>query len=96
VSGSDAAFHLIYRGNDAEAFVDGVLRSVTQLPSGQTTVPLIDYGTSVAEAEKQLFEAGLVGHAPEVNFPHYATGTIPPAGTVVEVGQVVELTIGDG
>ena len=96
VSGSDAAFHVIYRGADAEAFVDGVFRSVTRLPSGQTTVPLIDYGTSVVEAEKQLIEAGLVGHAPDVNFPHYATGTNPPAGTVVEVGQLVELTIGDG
>ena len=96
VPGSDAAFHVIYRGTDAEAFVDGVLRSVTRLPSGQTTVPLIDYGTSVVEAEKQLIGAGLVGQAPDVNFPHYATGTNPPAGSVVEVGQVVELTIGDG
>ena len=59
-------------------------------------MPLIDYGVSVAKAKEQLSRAGLVGSSPEANFPHYATGTNPPAGTVVEVGEEVALTIGDG
>lgn len=62
----------------------------------RTTVPQIRYGTSVADALRILEEAGLRGHEPDVDWPHYVTGTDPAAGTVVDVGTRVELEIGDG
>lgn len=96
VPDSGAAFHVVHSGRRSRAFVDGVLASLTRLPADQTTVPLVEYGISVARAEKLLAAAGLVAVAPDLDFPHYATGTTPPAGTVVARGQAVELTIGDG
>lgn len=96
VPGSDAVFKLVVRGREPQVLVDRVLGSLTRLPSGQTTVPLVEYGTEVADAHELLRRAGLVGESPDVDFPHYITGTKPTAGTVVEVGQTVEMTIGDG
>jgi hypothetical protein len=60
------------------------------------TVPHIRYGTSVDRARRILADAGLMGHEPNVNFPHYVTGTVPSAGSTVHVGDVIELQIGDG
>jgi hypothetical protein len=96
VPGADAVFELFVRGREPQVLVDRVLGSLTRLPSGQTTVPLVEYGTEVADAHELLRRAGLVGESPDVDFPHYITGTKPTAGTVVEVGQTVEMTIGDG
>jgi hypothetical protein len=61
-----------------------------------TTVPEIEFGTSVDKAKRILERAGLVGHSEDVDWPHYATGTNPPAGTTVHVGDTIEITIGDG
>ena len=61
-----------------------------------TTVPVIDYFESVEVAMDLLRDAGLVGRAPQVDFPHYVTGTVPAAGQRVAVGDTVRLTIGDG
>lgn len=64
--------------------------------SGSTKVPTITFGTSVDEAMAQLERAGLCGQAPDVDFPHYVTGTEPAAGSVVARGSRVALLIGDG
>lgn len=96
VAGADAVFDINYRGKAAKAAVRHIFESVTRLPSGQTTVPLIHFGTSVEEAKQELSDAGLEGQSPDVDFPHYATGTNPPVGAVVDQGDVVEITIGDG
>lgn len=61
-----------------------------------TKVPTIEYGTSVDEAMAQLERAGLCGHSPDVNFPHYVIGTKPAAGSMVDRGTRVALLIGDG
>ena len=65
-------------------------------PAERTTVPRIEYGTSVGQALRILEEAGLRGHEPDVDWPHYVTGTDPDADTEVDVGTRVELEIGDG
>jgi hypothetical protein len=96
VPGSDARFEVRVTGPKARAMVERIRDSVTHLPAGLTTVPLVEYGMSVDKAKEQLADAGLVGWSPDVNFPHYATGTNPSPGTVVEVGTEVQLTIGDG
>lgn len=59
-------------------------------------VPKISYGVSVAAARRTLERAGLVGHSPDVDWPHYATGTRPRAGTSVPAGCLVMIRIGDG
>ena len=64
--------------------------------TGMTTVPRVAYGISVEDALALLDESGLKGVAPEVDSPHYATGTKPPAGTTVQLGSTVKITIGDG
>ena len=96
VTGSDAVFQVFYRGQAPGATVRRIFESVTRLPAGQTTVPLIPYGIPVSGAERLLTDAGLVARAPDVNFPHYAIGTEPPEGTVAPVGTVVDITVGDG
>lgn len=70
--------------------------SLAILPTGYTTVPFVEYGMSVDEAQQVVAAVGLESESPDVNFPHYATGTEPPAGTVVAIDEVVLLTIGDG
>ena len=65
-------------------------------PVERTTVPRIEYGTSVDDAMRVLEEAGLRGTEPEVDWPHYVIGTDPEAGTSVPVGSEVRLEIGDG
>ena len=64
--------------------------------TGTTTVPSIEYGTSVDDAMGILARAGLCGERPDVDFPHYVTATTPSAGTVVERGTHVTFEIGDG
>jgi hypothetical protein len=73
-----------------------IRRSLQVLPEDYTTVPFIAYGTSMKVAERQLADAGLVGTSPVVDFPHYFTGTVPVAGSVVPAGAEVEMRIGDG
>ena len=70
--------------------------SLRILPVGYTTVPFVEYGVSVDHAQQLLAASGLRSESPDVDFPHYATGTEPPAGTVVAFDDVVMLTIGDG
>jgi hypothetical protein len=96
VPSADATFQITYRGPRPAAFVRWLMRSLTMLPDGSTTVPVVEYGESVDDAKARLEQAGLVGKSPDVNFPHYATGTTPAAGHVVPVGSTVELSIGDG
>jgi hypothetical protein len=93
---ANAAFEVYYRGPNPEKFVAAVRDSVTRVSDGYTTVPAIAYGTSVADAKSELAEAGLSGRSPDVESPHYAIGSQPEAGAVVEDGTTIELTIGDG
>jgi hypothetical protein len=93
---SGVAFRVHYSGDEPEAFVEGVRDSLTTLDEGWTTVPFVELGRSREDALAMLADAGLEGWAPDVSFPHYATGTVPSAGSVVAVGSEVELTIGDG
>ncbi|MFC6044115.1 PASTA domain-containing protein [Nocardioides hankookensis] len=96
VPGRDASFQVFYVGPHPMAFVTRLMRSVTLLPAGLTTVPAIGAGTAVQQALGLIEEAGLVGRAPQVDFPHYVTGTAPAAGRVVRAGATVRLTVGDG
>lgn len=96
VPDADALFEVSYRGRTPQEFVTAVRDSVTRVPDGYTTVPAIAYGTSMEDAKRQLAEAGLSAQSPDVDFPHYATGSQPEPGTVVADGTTVELTIGDG
>lgn len=59
-------------------------------------VPAISVGTTVDDALRQLSDAGLEGCTPQENYPHYATGTDPAAGSEVSLGSRVTLQIGDG
>lgn len=81
---------------DPARTMQAIRDSLRVLPANYTTVPFIAYGTSVEVAERRLADAGLVGVAPEVDFPHYFTGTEPVAGSVVPSGGEVAITIGDG
>lgn len=96
VPSRDASFHLFYLGPSPSAFVSRMMRSLTVLPPGLTTVPVIPYGSEVADAMDLLGTAGLRGRSPQVDFPHYATGTRPQAGMLARAGDTVLLTIGDG
>lgn len=91
-----AAFVVQVQRDDSAETVRAIRRSLQVLPANYTTVPFISYGTSMQVAERRLADAGLVGTAPDVDFPHYFTGTVPVAGSVVPVGGDVEMTIGDG
>ncbi len=84
------------RGENAAAQARKILDSLTVVPKGWVTVPLVEYGEEVADVKRRLADAGLVAHSPDVDYPHYATGTEPGPGSVVEVGSMVEITIGDG
>ncbi len=67
------------------------------LPAGTIVeVPRIRPYISVDKALARLAAAGLVGVAPQVDFPHYFVATDPPAGTPVEAGSEIRLEIGDG
>ena len=96
VPAAGVTFQLRYRGADARAFAGALRRSLTALPDGLVTVPAVRYGVSDAAAVRQLAAAGLAATTPDVDFPHYVTGTLPPAGSVVEEGAGVELQVGDG
>ena len=94
--GADVVFQVHYLGPRPRPFVADVLDSVRRLPSDLVTVPFFDYGTSVEDVEGLLSDAGLTAVVQELEGPHYATGTRPPAGTVVPVGEEVVVTVGDG
>ena len=96
VRGSGAVFQAVGQGPDGRALVESIRDSVTRLPDGLSTVPFIEYGRSLEEAQGQLSAAGLTAQVPDVDFPYYVTGTVPPAGSVVEEGTEVQLEIGDG
>jgi hypothetical protein len=96
VPAAGVTFQLRYRGTDARAFAGALRGSLTALPAGLVTVPAVRYGVSDAAAIRQLTAAGLVAAAPDVDFPHYVTGTLPPAGSAVQEGASVELQVGDG
>lgn len=84
------------RSDDAETTIRAIRSSLSVLPVGYAGVPPIVYGTSDQDALVLLKDAGLVGAVPDVDFPHYVTGTDPPAGTVLPVGVEVALQVGDG
>lgn len=96
VPDADAAFVVTYRGRQPERFIERMLESVTRLPAGQTTVPAVGFGRDVTDALRILERAGLEGRSPDPDWPHYATGTEPAAGSVVATGSTVMLTVGDG
>jgi len=73
-----------------------IVDTLTLLPDGWVTVPPIELGTPVARAERTLERSGLAARLPQVDWPHYATSTVPPAGTPVPVGSTVEVLPGDG
>lgn len=83
-------------GAAAEREARAIRQSLRLVPDGWTSVPPIAFGTSDEGALALLDEAGLDGRIPEVDWPHYVTGSSPPPGAVVERGSVVDLTIGDG
>ncbi|GAA4716674.1 PASTA domain-containing protein [Nocardioides conyzicola] len=89
-------FEVGYLGPHPRRFVERMMRSLTALPAGSTTVPVVPLGTSDDDAVALLEEAGLVGEAPDVDFPHYVTGTRPAAGLVVPARSSIELEVGDG
>ena len=96
VAGTGAVFRVVGQGRDGDSLVETIRDSVTRLPDGLTTVPYIEYGSSHDKAREQLAAAGLTAQVPEVNFPSYVTGTVPPAGSVVEKGTEIAVEIGDG
>ena len=73
-----------------------VRASVTDLPDGWVVVPRFDSDISDDDAVARLARAGLHATAPDVDWPHYVTGTDPVAGTPVPPGTDVDLEIGDG
>ena len=73
-----------------------VAGSLSRIPEGYTAVPYLGFGESDAQGVAALEAAGLEADLPDVNFPHYVTGTTPTAGTVVPMGSIVEIQIGDG
>lgn len=96
VPSEGVAFVVRVEQGSSEKTLRAIRRSLQVLPEGYTTVPFIAYGTSMTLAQRRLADAGLVGAAPDVDFPHYFTGTVPVAGSVVPAGGTVEMTIGDG
>ena len=57
-----------------------------------SSAPMVEHGTSVGRASGVLADAGLEPMSPDVDFPHYATGTRPAAGTIIAEGSTVSLT----
>lgn len=96
VPSAGVTFQLRYRGPDARAFAGALRGSLRAVPDGLVTVPALPYGVSDAAAIRRLTAAGLTAPEPDVDFPHYVTGTLPPAGSLVPEGSSVELQIGDG
>jgi len=88
--------HVHAHGDGARSQVATIRRSLMPVPDGWTSVPPIPFGTSDEDALALLEESDLEGRIPEVDWPHYVTGSSPPPGAVVEDGSVVDLTIGDG
>jgi hypothetical protein len=92
----DVAFRVDYRGDQPDRFVRTVKDSVTRLPSGLRTVPFIDYGSSIADVEELIRTAGLEVRFQDSEGPADAIHSEPAAGTVVKVGRVVTVMVGDG
>lgn len=77
--------------------VHDIVSSVALLRKGTTAVPPIPYGISVEEAERLLTDAGLDADVEEMAGPHYVTGTVPPAGSVVFLDSApIKVLVGDG
>jgi hypothetical protein len=74
---------------------NSVINDVGSDPTFVEVPPIRSY-VSVERAQRKLAQAGLVGVAPTVQFPHYFVMTKPKAGTKVELGSEVRLIIGDG
>jgi hypothetical protein len=89
-------FMLTVHGPAARATVLSIRNSLQVLPKGYTSVPFIKFGSSDAEAAQILHRAGLTAELPDVDFPHYVTGTAPTAGSVVRAGSSVRVIPGDG
>jgi len=71
------------------------------ISTGRPTVPDIQAGTSIGEAEKVIREAGLVpGRAPDDFSPDVAAGSVlsidPPSGSPVDIGGQVTITLSKG
>lgn len=96
VSGGGSRFVVTYHGPGAGREVLALANSATVLPEGFTTVPAIDLGRGTGGARRLLARAGLVGVAPDVEFPHYVVSTRPRAGSPVAEGSRVALRVGDG
>lgn len=96
VAGERVLVQVHVRGVGARERLREVRTSLRLLGEGQTAVPPLRYGTADDDALAALAAAGLEGRIPEVDFPHYVTVSEPPAGTVVPIGSVVDLQVGDG
>jgi hypothetical protein len=91
-------------GTEAFDVIDGIRRSLTVLPEGQTAVPFVTPPSGVARYRAALEAAGLRTEVHEVPCPDSAFcvnevwGTTPAAGHVVPTGSTVTvdaLTAGD-
>jgi hypothetical protein len=71
-----------------------IANSLHVATDGITTVPPIQYGSTIEDAERLLTDAGLQADIDEI--PGDATRTVPPAGSVVADGSVVRVRVGDG
>ena len=89
-------FSVTHRARNAVQVIRAIRDSTRPIPGGYSAVPLIHYGWSVQKAQERLRAAGLEGNSPTVDWPHYVTDTAPTVGTVLQQGEVVELSIGDG
>ena len=89
-------FSVTYRARNAVQVIRSIRDSLRSIPGGYSAVPLIQYGWSVEQAQRHLRAAGLESSSPSVDWPHYVTDIEPTGGTVLQQGEVVELSIGDG
>ena len=93
---SPVTVSMTYESSRAARVLTSIRDSIRPIPHGLTAVPPIQYGWPVERARGELESAGLIGRTPDVAWPHYAAGTSPAAGTVLEVGDTVDILAGDG
>lgn len=93
---ADVAFHVRYRGDEPDRFLRRMRESVRRLPAGHTTVPFVDYGSSIAHVDELIRTAGLQVRFQDSEGPADVVSSEPAAGTVVKVGRVVTVLVGDG
>lgn len=94
--GQDEVFSVSFTCEGAREKAEAVLHSIRRLPISLTTVPLVRLGEPVDAVVTRLRRIGLTGKSPDVKWAHYATGTEPAVGSVVERGSTIAITIGDG